>query len=146
MKKLKRKQVKEVVRFVEYMIGGSAQFWSGYLAFAVLDVLLGISFWWAKALAYFIGVTINFVLQRFWVFKQKRITKHQVEATAERFYGLMFINFILDLAIVGGLREMGLTPYIGQFVSAGFFTVWNYALFKFWVFHNKHAAKRKAKV
>lgn len=145
MKKLKRRQLKEVIRFAEYMVGGTAQFWSGYAAFAVLDVLLGVSFWWAKALAYFVGVTVNFGLQRFWVFKQKRITKRQVESTAEKFYGLMFLNFVLDLAIVGGLREFGLTPYIGQFVSAGFFTVWNYALFKIWVFRKLRKNQRKVK-
>ncbi len=135
--KLKRKQRKELVRFGEYMVGGGAQFWSGYAAFAVFDQVMGVSFWPAKSISYFLGVSVNFVLERFWVFKQKRITKKQIETTAGRFYLLMMVNFILDLAIVGGLRELGLTPYIGQFVAAGFFTVWNYLLFKLWVFSKK---------
>jgi putative flippase GtrA len=50
----------------------------------------------------------------------------------------MVVNFLLDLAIVGGLRAAGLTPYLGQFASAGFFTVWNYVLFKLWVFQRTH--------
>lgn len=119
------------------MVGGGAQFWSGYAAFAVFDQVMGISFWPAKSISYFLGVSVNFVLERFWVFKQKRITKKQIETTASRFYLLMLVNFVLDLAIVGGLRELGLTPYIGQFVAAGFFTVWNYLLFKRWVFSKK---------
>lgn len=135
--KLKREQRKELIRFSEYMVGGGAQFWSGYAAFALFDAVLSVSFWPAKSLAYFLGVTVNYVLQRFWVFGQKRITKKQIETTAGRFYALMLVNFALDLAIVGGLRELGLTPYIGQFVSAGFFTVWNYLLFKLWVFARK---------
>ena len=135
--KLKRKQRKELVRFGEYMVGGGAQFWSGYATFAVLDQVLGTSFWAAKSLSYFLGVSVNFVLERFWVFRQKRISKKQIEATAGRFYLLMLVNLALDLAIVGGLRELGLTPYIGQFVAAGFFTVWNYLIFKLWVFSRK---------
>jgi putative flippase GtrA len=135
--KLKAKQIREVKRFGEYMVGGGAQFWSGYAAFALLDQVIGMSFWPAKSLAYFLGVSVNFILERFWVFGQKRITRQQIQTTASRFYTLMFLNFLIDLGIVGGLRELGLTPYLGQFVSAGFFTVWNWVLFKLWVFARK---------
>lgn len=126
-----------IIRFSEYMVGGGAQFWSGYAAFAVFDQVLGISFWLAKSLAYFLGISVNFVLQRFWVFKQKRLSNRQLEQTAGKFYLLMMVNFVLDLAIVGGLRELGVTPYIGQFVAAGFFTVWNWFLFRLWVFSRR---------
>ena len=143
--KIKKKHQKEAKRFTEYMISGGAQFWSGYAAFAAFDAVLGMSFWWAKSLSYFLGVTVNYVLERFWVFKQKRITKKQIETTAGKFYFLMFVNFLLDLGIVGGLRELGITPYIGQFISAGFFTVWNYLLFKLWVFARKRRAPQSKK-
>lgn len=139
---MKKKQKKELIRFSEYMAAGGAQFWSGYAAFAVFDQILGVAFWWAKSLSYFLGVTINFVLERFWVFDQKKISKKQLETTASRFYSLMFVNFLLDLAIVGGLRELGISPYIGQFISAGFFTVWNYLFFKLWVFRRRRRIAR----
>lgn len=137
MKKLKHRQLKEIVRFGEYLVSGNAQFWSGYIAFAVFDKVLGVTFWPAKSLSYFLGASVNFFLERFWVFGKKKISKRQIETTASRFYFLMFVNFIIDLAIVGGLRELGITPYIGQFVSAGFFTVWNYLIFKFWIFDRR---------
>ena len=140
MKKLKKKQVKEAKRFTQYMIGGGAQFWVGYGAFALLDLVFHIPFWPNKIVAYFIGASINFFIERYWVFGRKKLGRQQLETSAQRFYFLMAVNFILDLAIVGGLRELGLTPYLGQFASAGFFTIWNYLLFKLWVFHR---AKRK---
>lgn len=142
MPRQKTKQKKEWVRFGEYMVGGGAQFWSGYAAFAAFDQAFGISFWYAKSLSYFLGASVNFALERFWVFKQKRITKKQIETTAGRYYFLMLVNFALDLAIVGGLRELGLTPYIGQFVAAGFFTAWNWVLFRFWIFAKQRKAKK----
>ncbi len=141
MKKLKKKQIKEAKRFTEYMVGGGAQFWSGYAAYAVFDLVFHVGFWPAKIAAYFVGASVNFGIERFWVFGGKRISKRQVETSAQRYYVLMFVNFLLDLLIVGGLRYLGLTPYIGQFVSAGFFTVWNYLLFKVWVFTNKRHRK-----
>lgn len=140
--KFKKKQKREARRFAEYFVSGGAQFWSGYAAFAVLFSVLGINFWWAKSLSYFLGVTVNYVLERFWVFKRKNVTKKQIKTSASKFYLLMFVNFLLDLGIVGGLRELGLTPYIGQFISAGFFTVWNYLLFKLWVFAKEKRSPR----
>ncbi|MEK7626331.1 MAG: GtrA family protein [Patescibacteria group bacterium] len=136
---------REFVRFAEYMAAGGAQFWSGYIGFAILDKVLGVTFWPAKILAYFIGATVNFFLERYWVFAQKKTTRKDVEDSAQKFYLLMFINFVLDLAIVGGLREIGISPYIGQFVSAGFFTVFNYIFFKIWVFSKKTKKTKKRK-
>lgn len=124
---------KHIHHFAAYMASGGAQFWTGYAAFAVFDKGFGWSFWAAKIYAYLLGATVNFMLERSWVFKKKR-SKRQEEAIATRFYGLMLLNFVIDLAIVAGLRELSVSPYIGQFLSAGFFTVWNYMLFNFWVF------------
>jgi len=135
MFKLKKRQEKELRRITAYMVSGGAQFWSGYAAFAVLDIVLSVSFWPARVLSYGLGVVVNFYLERFWVFKSKRISKKQIDVSARKYYILMFINFLLDMAIVGGLYEIfGVSAYIGQFVSASFFTVWNYLLFKLWVF------------
>lgn len=131
---MKKKHIKETKRFAKYLVGGNAQFWSGYLAYALFDLVFHIDFWPAKIASYFVGISVNFIIERFWAFGAKSITKRQIESSAQRYYMLMAIDFVLDLVIVGGLRELGISPYIGQFISAGFFTVWNYLLFKFWVF------------
>ncbi len=143
MKKLRKKQVKEAKRFSKYLVGGNAQFWSGYAAFALFDAVFHIDFWPAKIASYFVGVSVNFFIERFWAFDSKKISRNQLQSSAQRYYFLSFVNFVLDLAIVGGLRAIGITPYIGQFISAGFFTVWNYLIFKLWVF-NKKTKKRPA--
>ncbi len=140
MPKLKYKYKKELKRIIEYMISGGAQFWSGYGAFALFDIVFKVPFWPNRVLSYGLGVMVNFYLQRYWVFGRKRLSKKQIHASAEKYYGLMFTNFLIDLAIVGGLYELAdVSPYIGQFVSAGFFTVYNYLLFKYWVFKKKSA-------
>ncbi len=45
--------------------------------------------------------------------------------------------------IVGGLRAIGITPYIGQFISSGFFTVWNWLWYSMWVFKKQKPAHKK---
>lgn len=134
---LTKNNKKLLIQLSEYMVSGGAWFWSGYAAYAVLDAVLGVSFWYAKIGSYIIGASINFLLQRYWVFKQKNTSKKQLGDSAKRYYSLMVVNFVLDQAIVGGLREVGISPYIGQFISSGFFTVWNWLWYSLWVFGKK---------
>lgn len=144
--KLKKKQKLELIRITEYMISGGAYFWTGYLVFFVCDQLLGLNLWWAKLAANLSGWTVNYLLQRYWVFNSKRLKKHQTEVT-KRYIVITAVNFMLDYLIVAGLKSAGITPYLGQFVSAGFFTVWNYLWYKYWVFpSHKHKHKRPSTV
>lgn len=139
--KLKKKQTKELKRFTEYMISGGAYFWSGYLAFFIFDKGFKTSFFWAKSISTLTGWTVNYILQRYWVFKNPSLKKHQTQVTG-RYIVITVTDFILDYLIVFGLKSVGITPYIGQFVSSGFFTVWNYLWYKYWVFPEQFVKKK----
>lgn len=138
----KNKQKNEATRIVEYMISGGAYFWSGYVTFAFIDKVLSGSFFWAKSVSTLAGWTVNYLLQRYWVFKNPKLAKHQTEVTS-RYVIITLVDFVLDFLIVYYLKQIGVTPYIGQFVSAGFFTVWNYFWYRFWVFPDKFKALPK---
>jgi putative flippase GtrA len=133
MAKLTKRRRKLLIQFVEYLISGGAYFWSGYALFAYLWSGLHWSLWWAKLAANVFGWTINFILQRYWVFRNPHL-KGQMAAVTDRYIFITLVNFVIDYFIVYGLRLMCISPYIGQFVSSGFFTVWNYFWYRFWVF------------
>ncbi|HUP26550.1 MAG TPA: GtrA family protein [Candidatus Limnocylindrales bacterium] len=137
---LKKQQKREVKRITAYMISGGAYFWSGYITFFVIDKGLKGSFFWAKSVSTLAGWTVNYLLQRYWVFKNPKLAKHQTEVTA-RYTVITITDFVLDYLIVFGLKTIGLTPYLGQFVSSGFFTFWNYVWYKYWVFPEKFNTK-----
>lgn len=139
MNKRKRRLI---IQLLEYMISGGAYFWVGYLVFFVADRGLGWSLWWAKLSANVVGWTINFVLQRYWVFKNPHLKGHLGDVSG-RYIFLSLVNFGLDYLIVAVLKSNGLTPYIGQFVSSGFFTVWNYFWYRFWVFPQQQLSAHK---
>lgn len=141
----KKQQRKEITRLAEYLISGGAYFWSGYGAFFIGDRVLHLNLWWAKLAANVFGWTINYLLQRYWVFKNPALAKHKTEVTS-RYIFITLVDFILDYLIVWTLKGIGITPYIGQFASAGFFTVWNYLWYKFWVFPKKFITHRPAKI
>lgn len=143
-KKLSNQNRSELIRIAQYMVSGGAFFWTGYLVFFICDSLIGLNLWWAKLIANISGWTINYVLQRYWVFNNKDLKKNQSKVTG-RYIAITVVNFVLDYFIISGLKGLGLTPYIGQFLSAGFFTVWNYLWYKLWVFPSQSGNKKVSK-
>lgn len=130
----------DIVQFLEYMVGGTVYFWSGYLMFAFCYTGLGWDWLPAKIVADLIGWTLNYLVQRFWAFNNPRLQGHE-ERTIGRYSLLTLCNLVLDYLIIASLKAVGVSPYIGFFISAGFFTVWNYLWYRFWVFYRKQSTK-----
>lgn len=139
-----KKQRREVRRIVEYMISGGAYFWTGYGVFFVADKVLHLNLWWAKLAANVVGWIVNYLLQRYWVFNNPKLNENKTEVTT-RYIIITLADFMIDYLIVSGLKSLGLTPYLGQFVSSGFFTFWNYFWYRFWVFPEKFKRKKSPK-
>lgn len=122
------------------MIAGGAYFWTGYAVFALLWSGLGWNLWWSKLVANIFGWTVNFILQRYWVFRNPALKGHFADVSG-RYIFISLVNFMLDYLIIYGLKLVGISPYIGNFISSGFFTVWNYLWYKFWVFPDRYKKK-----
>lgn len=131
---------RNVIQFLEYMVGGTVYFWSGYLVFALCYSGLGWDWLYAKIAADIIGWTLNYLIQRYWAFNNKKLRKAEGR-TAGKYALITLLNLLLDYAIIWGLKALGVSPYIGFFISAGFFTVWNYLWYRFWVFYVKRKGK-----
>ncbi len=133
MQKQKSSKHSQIKQLFEYAVTGGAWFWSGYAVFALCYGVLKLDIVASKIISYTIGLLVNFVLERFWVFDDTH-ERHELNKVTGRYIVLSVVNLGIDTAIVWGLNQVGITPYIGQFVSAGFFTVWNYVWYKLWVF------------
>ncbi len=131
-----------VVQFGEYMVTGGVWFWSGYIIIVTLDNHIGL--FWANLLGNGVGLTLNFILERYWVFRNKK--QAQIGVMASRYIIYTVLNaFLLNYFILEGLRRNGIEPEFGQFIASGFFTVWNYLWYKYWVFAGTHAKHRPKK-
>jgi putative flippase GtrA len=140
----KSKNRKPAIQFVEYMISGGVYFWVGYAILNYLYYAAHWSLWWATLVSNVVGWSANFVLQRFWVFNNKSLKGHQTEVTG-RYIAITLVDFVLNYFILFGLKQIGITPAIGQFISSGFFTVWNWFWYKLWVFP-EHMKKHRTVV
>ena len=143
MKQKPHNQNKSLLKeIIQYLISGGVYFWTGYLVFFIADKGLHLNLWWAKLAANLIGWTVNYILQRYWVFNHRELSSKKINVTAK--YALItLLDFGLDSLIVRELKIYGLTPYVGQFVSAGFFTAWNYFWYKNWVFSKTNKKSKK---
>lgn len=139
-KKTTRKKSKhpELVRIAEYMVSGGAYFWSGYFLIVFLTPVIGL--WWANLIGNGVGVTVNFFLERYWVFNTKK--KRNLTVVSWRYVVFTGANFIINYFILKALQGVGIPVAVGQFIASGFFTVWNYLWYRAWVFAGTDNAKR----
>lgn len=141
MAKISRRRRKLLIQFGEYMISGGAYFWVGYILLDYFYYGLHWNLWWSTIVSNVIGWSVNFVLQRFWVFNNKSLRHHLTEVTS-RYIFITLVDFVLNYFILYGLKTVGITPAIGQFISSGFFTIWNWFWYRLWVFPEKFARKK----
>lgn len=137
----KSKHHKLLIQFVEYLVSGGVYFWVGYFILLYLYHVVHLNLWWSTIISNIIGWSVNYVLQRFWVFGNKSLKAHQTEVTG-RYIFITLLDFVLNYLILKGLVKVHIDPAIGQFISSGFFTGWNWFWYKFWVFP-EHMAKHK---
>lgn len=138
MKIIKKRTRKLIVQFGEYLIAGGAYFWSAYFIILLLTPVIGL--WWANIIGNGVGVTINFILERNWVFEGSK--KRHLTEVSYKYIIFTAVNFLISYLILSSLRSAGIPISIGQFISAGFFTIWNYFWYKNWVFKGKPQARR----
>ncbi len=129
------KKPKEFNRFIKYWLGGGVYFWLGYAVFAIGYSGLNWSWLPAKILADLVGWTSNYVIQRFWAFSDRAHLSEMQHAG--RYIFIESIGFVMDYLMIWGLKSIGITPYIGFFISSAFFTVWSWFWYKYWVFPEK---------
>ncbi len=129
----------QLIQIAEYFISGGVWFWSGYVLIITFDNHIGL--FWANFVGNAVGITLNFILERYWVFRTKRPAALAI--ATKRYVIYTALNaFLLNYLILAGLRNIGIQPEIGQFIAAGFFTVWNYVWYKAWVFKGSKKPKR----
>lgn len=142
--KKNKKKLLEAKRIVEYFVAGGVWFWSGYILIILLDNHIGL--FWANFIGNAVGISFNFILERYWVFKTKKPAKLGI--VAKRYVIYTALNaFLLNYLILYTLEKNGIRVEIGQFIASAFFTVWNYFWYKVYVFKGieKHPGRRKTR-
>ncbi len=93
-----------------------------------------IGLFWANIIGNMVGIVLNYLVQRLWTFKDGDKTLFN---SGWKFVVLTVANLGISYLILKGLTGAGMALWLAQFVSAGFFTGWNWFLYKYWVFRGQ---------
>jgi len=137
MRRIRIPSRRGVKQFVLYNIGGIAFFGVGYGLFALLYGIASWPWWVAKIFADLAGWTVNYLVQRHIAFRREAAGQRE-RTILGKFTAISLVNVPLDYAIVGGLKLLGVSPFIGLWLSSLFFTVWKYLWYRSWVFRAKN--------
>ena len=124
-----------VIQFMKYMVGGASYFWSGLAVFAFFYSAIGWDWLPAKMVGDAVGWSANYLIQRYWAFEAPGLRRRE-GVVMSRYVSLTMVNLLLDYLIIASLKAVGVSPYIGFFISAAFFTIWNYLWYRAWVFYS----------
>ncbi|HZP55145.1 MAG TPA: GtrA family protein [Candidatus Saccharimonadales bacterium] len=146
MAKTKSKKRRLVIQAIEYLVSGGAYFIVGYLLLDYFYYVLHWSLWWSTITSNIVGWSVNFTLQRYWAFRNPHLKENLAQVTT-RYMVVTIVDFLMNYYILLVLKNAGITPAIGQFISSAFFTVWNYIWYRWWVFPERipaphHPARR----
>lgn len=139
MEKIKRQfTFQNLIEFIKLQLAGNILFWGTYLGFFLLYEIAG----WAEIIALstasIVAHVLFFIANSEWVFDEKGERK-KTQGELTRFILFMGLNYFINLGIIWALSHFfGITPYIGQFISAMYFTIWNFVGLKYWVFREAH--------
>lgn len=133
--------IEAAIEFVKLQLAGNILFWGTYIGYFLLFELADWGYMEALVTASLVSHVLFFIVNKEWVFEDET-GERKTGVEAVRFALFMGLNFFINLAIIGGLQEyFDITPYIGQFISAFFFTIWSFIGLKYWVFRDvKHPA------
>lgn len=147
MEKIKKQfTFTNLIQFIKLQLAGNVLFWGTYIGYFVFDELLRWPELTALAVASIIAHVLFFIVDSEWVFDEKG-ERRKTPGELTRFAVFMGINYFINLGIITGLSHyLGLTPYIGQFVAALFFTLWTFIGLKYWVFRKPKSRKGAERV
>ena len=126
-------QRKTLLQFVYFNVGGAVFFVSGYLVFALLYGWLHWHWLVAKGLADLTGWALNYLVQHYLAFGETARTQGH-KKVLKRYIPFSLLNVVIDYALVGGLKWLGVSPFIGLWLSSLFFTIWKWLWYRGWVF------------
>jgi|GEM_PF-54026 hypothetical protein len=132
----RRPAKRDFIQFAYFNLGGVVFFVVGYLVFALLFGALHWHWLIAKCIGDLVGWGLNYLIQHYLAFNEPAQAQGH-RKILKKYVPFSLLNVLIDYAIVGGLRLVGVTPFIGLWVASLFFTVWKWLWYKHWIFARK---------
>ncbi len=115
---------------VKFLLVGGTSFAIDLGLLILLHEVFSVDLWIATPIAFLTSLVFNFFVQRSFTFKStQRRTSSMV-----RYGSLVVFNTLMTDIIVNLFHELSLTYTVGKIVATALTMIWNFFLYKHWVF------------
>jgi len=124
------------LQLIRYGFVGGVAFLADYGALYLLTDACHLHYLWSAAMAFVIGLTVNYLLSISWVFCKERVTRPWVEFLV--FAGIGVVGMGLNEGIIYVCTDMLTIHYmVSKLVSTAIVFFWNFFARKLILFHKK---------
>lgn len=118
---------REALRF---LVVGGLSFLVDFGLLVILHEVYGFDLIVATPVAFLTSLVVNYALQRYYAFKATA----GIGASAVKYLALVAFNTVAASSMVAGSDALGLGYEVGKVLSTALMTVWNFFLYKHWIF------------
>jgi putative flippase GtrA len=126
--------------FIKFLIVGSCAFAVEYGSFYGFYTGLNWRLYIANSISFCLGLLTSFILNRIWTFTHSLPYDKKGTHQLSYYVVLAVINFLLTNLIVEVLARLSVNPLIAKPIAMIVTSLWNYTLFKFFIFNHKKPA------
>jgi putative flippase GtrA len=117
-------------KVIKYIITGLTSFTVDYGGLLFLYRIVGLPVGIATTLAFIVGLTVNFLLNRYWVFNISKRGKVTMAYQTVAYGLLVLMNLVITDVIVIYLSRKHIGPEVSKIISTAIITIWNYVVYK----------------
>lgn len=121
------------LQWLRYGIVGGTAFIADYGSLYLLTDIVGLHYLWSAAIAFIIGLVVNYLLSISWVFATSRRTNVWFEFIVFAIIGVVGLGFN-ELIMWCGCDLLGLHYMLTKLVSTAIVFIWNFLARKFVLF------------
>lgn len=115
---------------VRFLFVGGISFALDLGLLILLHEVFGVALWAATPIAFVVSLVFNFLLQRIFTFR----ATNKGSVSAAKYILLVVFNIAVSDLIVTGFDALGWSYIIGKTTATALTTVWNYFLYRHWIF------------
>jgi putative flippase GtrA len=115
---------------VRFLFVGGLSFALDLGLLALLHEVFDVALWLATPIAFVVSLVFNFLLQRMFTFR----ATNKGSVSAVKYILLVLLNITVSDLVVTGFDALGWSYIIGKTTATVLTTVWNYLLYRHWIF------------
>lgn len=115
---------------VRFLLVGGLSFALDLGLLVLLHEVFGVALWVATPIAFVVSLVFNFLLQRMFTFR----ATNKGSISAVKYMLLVILNITVSDLVVTGFDALGWSYIIGKTTATILTTVWNYFLYRHWIF------------